>query len=657
MLFIDIETSSPDPENEDLSLDPRRNKIDLIGVCNDDPGHKGLVIFQPEHCPPEGFLGNELAGHNFKFDYKSLHWKGYKLQVKQYVHDTLVMATALMTKVPDDYIERYEQKRRELNAALPKDNKGHGYRAAKKHSLKVLAPYFLGVSPFWENPATTNDPEYLKLDVQYTKGLYDHFIPMMKKEGVWEFYNDKLMPWQRMTLESELDGIHINIETLHELRAKSEAGVITSHAKLREAWAKVEDEWKRKQMADISAYQEKLTESAVLREAEKYRAKGKTEEEIKEKEQKVRLSYGRKKEVALQKPLEDFNYASASQILWAFKDVLHYPTINMEGEETTGADMLELLVAQGKNDVKPLLEYRENYKLAHSYFPAYQGFIVDGRIHCNFNLHGARTGRLSCDNPNLQQVPPVLKKIFAPGEGNSLVSQDLSAIEPVLIAYYTEDPELCRILMEGHDFHGIAAVAFDLVNCKPHEVKAKYPNERYAAKQGDLSIFYGSGKKRLYTTLTLNGIKHVKGQPLTEQICAKMVYRFRDLFKEAWDFKQMLDAELIAGNPIENLFGRRFKIDNPEDVYMKGFNRLIQGSASDLLLQGTLDCLAELSNKGIWARLRLLVHDNTVLECRDEDAEYVNSRLCYHLTKFKLQTKHGLVPLKVEGGHGKTWKS
>jgi DNA polymerase I-like protein with 3'-5' exonuclease and polymerase domains len=653
LMFLDVETS-PSEEGKDDATDPIRNKIDLIGFTPLEFVHgKELKVctVTPAEVHPHIFEGMPLAGHNLPFDFKTLYWKGYKLDVSQFAHDTLVMATALVTKVPDEYLERYEVERRRLNQEYKeKGGKGKGYRAAKKHSLKILAPFFLGVSPFWENPDTTNDPEYLKKDVRYTKGLYEHFVPMMKKEGVWEFYNEKLLPWQRMTLEAELDGICIDLAAMAQLKAEAEAGSISSLQKLRAAWSKVEEEWAAKEKKELKERYDQMRIQALQK------IKAKTPEEKEQKAIKTGQRYDELRDKAVSK-LEPFNYASPSQLLWAFKSVLGYQVVNMEGDETTGASVLELLAAQGKEDIKALLEYKSAYKLAHSYFPSYESLLVNGRIHCRFKLHGTRTGRLSCADPNLQQVPPGLKKIFAAAEGNTLVSQDLSAIEPVLIAYFTEDANLCRILMNGEDFHGWCAVLFDLVGCRPEAVKAQHPNERYAAKQGDLSGFYGSGKNRLFTTLTLNGIKRlVDGSPLTISACAKMIYKFRDYFAESWEFKQMLDAELGGGNTVDNVLGRKFSIPEPADVYMKGFNRLIQSSASDLLLQGTHDCLVELRAKGVWARLRLLVHDNTVLECAEKDAKYVNERLCYHLTKFKLQTRHGLVPLKVEGNYGRVWK-
>jgi DNA polymerase I-like protein with 3'-5' exonuclease and polymerase domains len=640
--FLDVETSTPDPSNKDLALDTARCKLDLVGTLE----NKALITPYTQQFPNDFFKNANLCGHNLKFDFRVLHHKGVILHPSQCVHDTLVMAVASITKVSEEYTEEYEKKRRELNKALPK---GQGYREAKKHSLKILAPYFLGVSPFWENTETTNDPEYLRKDLEYTKGLYEYFSKQLVTEGVWEFYCDKLMPWQRMTLQMELDGICVDTTALKELKAKAEAGALTSLAKLREAWKKVEEQWQAKCYSELRTKYQELTYKAIIK------AKGKDEAEQKAKQEKTALRYRELENKAAEK-IEPFNYASPAQLLWAFKNVLGYQTVNLEGDETTGASILELLAAQGKEDIKALLDYKANYKLAHAYFPSYEELMLEGKIHAAFNLHGAKTGRLSSSNPNLQQIPPELKKLFVPAPGNVFVSQDLSAIEPVLIAYYTEDKNLCDIFIKNQDFHGYCATAlFPAAGLlpewvKPSDVKKQYPDIRQAAKQADLSIFYGSGKNRLFTTLTLHGMK------VDEKQCQRMVYRMRDTFKEAWEFKLMLDAELLGGNYVENLFGRRFKIEHKDDVYMQGFNRLIQGSASDLLMQGALKTLAELGKKGIWARPRLAVHDNFVIECKEADGKYVYDTLEKNLTSFVLNTKHGRIPLKVEGTYGSSWK-
>jgi DNA polymerase I-like protein with 3'-5' exonuclease and polymerase domains len=561
------------------------------------------------------------------------------------------MAVASLTKVSEDLLEQYETERRRKNKEYKLNGgKGPGWRATQKHSLKVLAPFFLGVEPFYEDPNTHNNPEYAKLDVKYTAALIEFFEAKLRQEELWGFYQEKLMVWQRMTLEAELDGIQINLATLAELQAKAEAGVLDSLKKLRAAWSKVEEEYEYKQRKTIE--EDYATKKAI---AVAKLKPDKTEALTAEKQAKTSARYNELKAKALAK-LEPFNYASPSQLLWALRDVLGYPVEDMEGEEGTGAEVLELL-APTRPDIKALLDYRANYKLAHSYFPSYRETAINGRIHCSFNLNGARTGRLSCSDPNLMQVPPVLKTVFEAAEGNMLISQDLSAIEPVLIAYFTEDENLCRILINGEDFHGWAAVVFNLVKCEAKDVKKLAPEVRYGAKQADLSILYGSGKRMLFTTLLKNGVtKLADGTNITELETAQMIKSFRAYFQGAWEFKQMLDAEASGGNYIENILGRRYKIENPEDIYMKNFNRLVQGSASDLLLQGAQDFYKEMKEMGIWVRPRLWVHDNFVAECREQDVMYVNERLCHHLTKFKLGTRHGNIPLKVEGSYAKTWK-
>lgn len=646
LTVVDIETSSPSPTDDDLAVDPKRAIITLVGYTEMREGNE-IKIYRPSTTIEKPRFTGPLGGHNFKFDFRTLHHNSYQLAIDQYAHDSLVMATAAISKVPESYLEQYELKRRELNSKL---EKGRGYREAKKHSLKVLAPYYLGVSPFWENPLTTDDEEYAKKDVLYTKELIKFFMHLLEKEGTYGFYMDKLMPWSRMTLQAELDGIRIDLKALAELKAQAEAGVLTSLKKLRAAWSHVEEEWAYKEQEAIKERYKEMAEKAVAKLKPE-----KTEEKTKAKKDKAIQRYNDNAAKALSK-LEPFNYASPAQLLWAFKEVLKYPVTNLEGDETTGASVLELLAKQGKQDIQALLDYRESYKLAHSYFPDYEARQYDGRIHASFNIHGTRTGRLSSSKPNLQNIPPILKKVFIPNPGNMFVTLDLSAIEPVLIAYYTEDETLCRILIDGLDFHGAAAVALFTpvkllpANTNPQDVKSKYPAIRQAAKQADLSLFYGSGKNRLFTTLTLHSM------PIPEKECQKMVYAFRDMFKGAWEFKEMLDAEIKGGNAIENLFGRKYKIADPSKIYMTGFNTLIQGSASDLLLQGTHDCITELAANDIYAAPRLFVHDMVTLECSEKDAEYVFNRLSYHLTKFKLKTKHGLIPLKVEGSYGKGWK-
>lgn len=953
MKFIDIETSQGLSEDPDAALIAHKSRVDLVGVSELGDEDNVTVTSNFIHIP-ELVGPGPLCGHNVKFDIKTLVFKGVPINVSQLEHDTLLMAVASYKKVPDSYIEHYEARRRELNKS---HKKGHGYRAAKKHSLKVLAPFFLNVPAFWENPETTNDEEYLKKDVRYTAMLFHFLKAELEQQGTWDFYQSKILPWARMTLQAEIDGICINVDKMAELWKKADAGVISSQKVLRAAWKEVEEEYAEKQKAEIKAQYEEMKTKALAKDTKKPR----TPDQV----AKVAERYDNLQSQALAR-LEPFNYASPSQLLWAMKDKLKYDVTDWVGEEGTGADILMRLANSGKEDIKALLEYREHNKLSTSYFPSYENLMHKGRIHCNFNIHGTKTGRLSCiaegeqitvpggtkpiqeisagdivycydasgkvrtakvkqtfnngkkdcvkikwqssgtgrigylictpdhkikrksgewamaqelshgqklshvtrskelrprlygsnsycereqelikrewfkessdkhihhidhnpnnnaltnlavlsakehtamhaaeyhkanpehwkhllkgeranfsgaengnyikvdkfsvlrkiaeargrltyvgmdfdtfkkkakivgvdlksacsrysstgkflnrktllaelnnnnvdiaaknlgigtrrlksickdlgleynhmvlsvkpagvynvydleveehhnyiaseicvhncNDPNLQQIPSDLKQLFVAAPGNKLVSLDLSAIEPALIAYYSEDQALCEILIHKDDFHGTAAVEFFELKIPANKVKQEQKSLRDAAKTSDLALFYGTGHKKLWSILRLAGLSYSLDQ------CKGMLERYKHKFREVYRFKYNLDQTCYSGEVIETMLGRKFRIDNMDDVYMKAFNRLVQSSASDLLLKATQDFLAEMPE----ARLRLLVHDNTVVEVPAHLAQKAYDRLFYHMTKFKLETKHGAIPLNAEGGINDFWE-
>lgn len=652
-VILDIETSPVDPSKPDDALIPFKNKIDLIGFLG--PLAKKITIFKTvEEFNPHSnnVMLQHIIGHNLKFDLKTLYFHKAIISVDQYYADTLLMAVASINKIPDSWLEQYDEKRVELNKSLPKGSKH--YKNRGKHSLKTLAPYFLDVAPFWENPNTTNDEEYLKKDLEYTEKLYEYFLKELQEQGTYGFYMEKLMPWARIILEAELQGIHIRQDTMAEMWRKAEAGVISSEKKLKEAWSKVEEQYLFEQKNTIEADYRVMEEKAVAKIKEtisKQLPKKKPESEAKrlrENDERILAAHNRyqdlkKKSIEAQAP---FNYASPTQLLWAMKDVLKYDVTDFSGEEGTGADVLLKLKAEGKEDVGALLDYREHYKLAHSYFPSYKELLHKNRIHCDFNLHGTKTGRLSCSSPNLQQIPPALKEMFCAAPGNKLVSLDLSAIEPKLIAYYSEDETLCKIMINKEDFHGFAAVFLFDLKYPASEVKKRDPDLRQAAKVADLSLFYGTGYKKLWSSLKLHGLSY------TPEECKTMRTRYNNKFKGVAVFKENLDNQCYQGNVITNLAGRQFVIDSVDDVYMTAFNRLIQSSGSDILMLAVQKTKEQLKDK---AQLRLLVHDNAVFECANKDAQIVYDTLYKHMTNFKLETQWGLIPLDAEGAIGDTW--
>jgi DNA polymerase I len=356
-------------------------------------------------------------------------------------------------------------------------------------------------------------------------------------------------------------------------------------------------------------------------------------------------------EKSLVKALESvkpFNLNSSTQLKWLLNECLGLDARNLKDEESTDKETLTRLALQNE-EVKLLLAFRKANKLVTSFYPTYNDIVSKAdKIHPSFNVVGTRTGRLSCNNPNLQQVPKELHALFTAKPGHLLITKDLSAIEPTVLAYYSEDLVLCNLMINKKDFHGTTAVAaFDLP-CDPSEVKAKFPQFRNTAKTVGLAVLYGAGARQVHLTLQKDGYTD-----FTLSDAKRIVDNIRALYKGVWEFKKYLDKELERGQLIYNLFERPLKIQNKDDVYMTGLNTLVQSTASDLLV----NACHIISEQKAGIKPLLLVHDELVCEVREEEAELAAEKIVEIMcNQVKLTTEHGIIPIRTEGQINKRWE-
>lgn len=200
-----------------------------------------------------------------------------------------------------------------------------------------------------------------------------------------------------------------------------------------------------------------------------------------------------------------------------------------------------------------------------------EGFIHNGRIHCNYNqtrgeFGGAKPGRLSCYDPNLQQVPKrdiitgeIYRRIFVAEPDFYLVEFDHSQAEPRLYAHYSDEPSL----IDGYkrtpfiDMHTIAAQMMNIA--------------RGDAKHINLGIMYGMGYKKL-----------AKKLKLSEQHGKELYYRWHRTFTKVSDFTKM--AARVGENRgyVRTILGRRARLTDNNFSYRMA-NRIIQGSSADIL--------------------------------------------------------------------------
>lgn len=627
---IDIETSCnveycPKDSGCRHALDFNRNKIDVIALAQGDGQEfvfRGPKMIDDLRRHLELNPDLKVTGHEAKFDIKNLLAKGLDLR-SMWAADSCQAAFVLTEKIPDDWLLQYEEKRQHLNKTRVKQ-----HREAGAHSLKTLAPYFLGVDAFWEPDGAYDNDEYVLKDARYALRLTKILEQKLKDSGQYEFYKTKQLEWAKLLLDMEFDGVRLDEEKCKKMWQETEIKAKTIKYSLGNEFKPQVEKWAELQKSKLFSKYEMMTQQALLKPSKKVKD-----------EEKVRAKYNKLRSGAESK-IAELNIDSPDQLLWLLKEIGLNPR-NWEGKESTDKEALNRL-ANSDSRVRGILEYRQAKKLCSTYFPEWLNYSFNGRIHASFNSTNTRTGRLSCSDPNLQQVPAALKQLII--ADNNFIVRDLSAIEPTVLAYFSEDQQLCELLLNNGDFHGTNAVQMFNLKINPNEVKSLEPKLRQIAKKIGLSILYGAGGRRVKKELDAEGLGHY-----TEEQAKGIVYRLRDHYRGVWKFKQEIDSVLEKGETIYNLLGRPIKINNPEDVYMKGLNRLIQSSASDILLDSAKRIKCSL------LKPRLMIHDELVVDNAggDDAVDFIEKEM----TSFPLQTQWGMLKIKVEGAEGRAWKT
>lgn len=633
MISIDIETkcNRPGCTKSDCkhALIPHTAAITVIGSAwRSENGTIQTRVDRDLDAFRDFIAGKSVGGWNAKFDLKILRYHGVHIDPALWVDDGNLMAVASFEKVSQDYQDWYERERQ----------RREGHRKVKTHSLKICAPYYLKVPPFWEVQDKDND-DYVIKDAVYALQLMEFFPEVLKRQGTYDFYRTHLMPWAKMFLEAECRGVRLDFPLIYSLEREATQKIETYQAALDDVWA-----------GAYQAYRAMLTEKlekkySEMCEAAKRKSKNLTENKV------ITLNsryYGLREARAAKLP-QKLNLDSPPQLKWLLKDYLKLDIRGLDGKESTDAEVLELLAAQGRKDVQLLLDYREQQKLVHTYFASYRDFADGDILRASFNLDIARTGRTSSSNPNLQNQPGHLHRCFIARPGYKLITLDLEAIEPALIAFYSEDEGLIRRTQEGVKFHAYNAASMFQADWDLKTLKKEHPAEYDMAKEVGLSVLYGAAHRRV----RICSIKRKFNWDVARS--REVVQNIRGGLATVWSYKQALDDAVRAGAPVETMFGRLIPVAE-DDVYMKAFNSQIQGSASDLLLQGVLEAGLEFKHNKIDAHFLMSVHDEAVFEVPAETADYCLDRIRHHLTKWELPTKYGLVPLRVEGSMGGRWQ-
>ncbi len=347
---------------------------------------------------------------------------------------------------------------------------------------------------------------------------------------------------------------------------------------------------------------------------------------------------------------EEFNINSPKQL-----GVILFEKMGLPGGKktktgySTAADILEKLAPE-QPIIKDILEYRQLTKLKSTYADGLGNVIEeDGRIHSTFNQTITATGRISSTEPNLQNIPVrmelgrLIRKVFVPEEGYVFVDADYSQIELRVLAHMSGDEKLIQAYREAQDIHRLTAsqvfhVPFDQVT----------PLQRRNAKAVNFGIVYGISSFGLSQDLSI-----------TRQEAADYIEKYFETYPK---IKGYLDGMVQEGREkgyVSTMFGRRRPIPElkSSNFMQRSFgervamNSPIQGTAADIIKIAMNRVYGRMAQEGLKSRLVLQVHDELLIETREEELAAV----CRILEEEMKGAARLSVELEVDMHEGKNW--
>jgi DNA polymerase-1 len=540
-----------------------------------------------------------LVGHNFKFDSKwIMKWLGIRPKLD---YDTMVAASFLgeatnrLKKVAWHWTNMggYETKQDEFTGTLGSDDKWDMF----KYPFPILVPYGCA-------------------DADATLRIYNQFVKNKVVNPENQLVFDTIIKASRVFMDIENDGIHIDVPYLDQLRED-----LTLELK------KTEEEFRMEAPLDIEFLDKQIYKESLGKKGLPLKHKN-TQFLISSNDHIARLFYGR-----LGMEINDKMRSKKT------KDV------------STGSPALKELEAKYPI-AKKLLEYRRISKQISGFVDAYPEYIDEyGRIHPNYSLvqhenaagdeSGTITGRTSCSDPNLQQVPSRgdgkrIKKLFIPDHPNHLfVDFDFAGIELRVATMHSQDKKMKEFFNSGKgDFHRFAA---SLIYGIPEEEVSEDPQRRIA-KTFNFALLYGAGPGKLAQTA---GISLAEAEAF-----------IREYFKNFPSLAEWIRRQhkfVKMNGYVKSMFGRvRYLPDaqldtrdinnkiKMEAALKRAVNTPVQADASDLTqysLGRIWDYLNEFkhSDPEHPTRLRGSVHDSILLSVHKEDLPEIATHIKYNI--------------------------
>lgn len=350
---------------------------------------------------------------------------------------------------------------------------------------------------------------------------------------------------------------------------------------------------------------------------------------------------------------EAFNLASPKQLGVVLYEKLGLPVLakTAKGQPSTAEAVLSELAEQGHELPVLLMEYRSLSKLKSTYTDRLPEQInpLTGRIHTSYHQAVTATGRLSSSDPNLQNIPirtaegRRIRQAFIAPPGYKLLAADYSQIELRIMAHLAQDPGLLDAFRNDRDVH--KATASEVFGV---ELKDVTTDQRRSAKAINFGLIYGMSAHGLAKQI---GCDRSQAQIYMDRYFAR--------YPGVLDYMERTRKQASEQGYVETLFGRRLylpDINAKNAAIRKGAERTainapMQGSAADIIKRAMITVDNWLVESGLDARVILQVHDELVLEVREDQVDALRAGLLPLMSAGATLD----VPLLVETGVGNNW--
>ncbi len=474
-----------------------------------------------------------------------------------------------------------------------------------KRSMDLLSAQYLGYDPVpiedligkkgkgqgnMRDVAIEKITEYAAEDADITLQLRNAFQPLLDKKTVRNVFERVDNPLVKVLTDMEFEGIRVDMDFLKE-------------------------------------YSKELEKEAAAAEANVYREAG------------VRFNLSSPKQLG--------------EVLFEKLKLDPKAKKTKTGQYATGEDVLLKLAHQSKI-VDDILAYRELTKLKSTYVDALPAIInrKTGRVHTSYAQAVAVTGRLSSNNPNLQNIPVrtergrEIRKAFVPRDENHLlVSADYSQIELRIVAAISGDPNMCLAFKEKKDIHSATAAKVFSV-----EEKDVTKEMRYRAKSVNFGIIYGQGAFGLADNL---GISRTEAKEIIDNYKKQFV-----------NIQKYMDNTIQFAREngyVETLMGRKrwLRDINSGNFTVRGFaernaiNSPIQGTAADMIKMAMISIHETFKKNRFKSKMLLQVHDELVFDAHKDEVEIIKP-IIIECMQTALLLPNG-VPAEAEIGSGLNW--